>query len=277
MAFANAPGARLYYESVGSGTPIVFVHETNADMRGWEDQLHWFSRLHRCIAYNARGYPGSERGERPETHDHLRLAEDIGVVMDAAGVDKAYVVGFSMGAYVAAHFALAHPERLLGQMLVGLGAGADEPEPFRAGVLHAAAQARAAGMKPIVEETTRAHHRMQLQRKDPRRFSQLLQQLAEFDAEGIANILQHCHSRRPPIYEFEAPLSRLAVPTLVAVGDEDSACLKPALFLKRTLPAAGLWVCPLTGHAINLEEPALFNAAMQSFINAVEHGAWPAR
>jgi pimeloyl-ACP methyl ester carboxylesterase len=39
MAFANAPGARLYYESVGSGTPIVFVHETNADMRSWEDQL----------------------------------------------------------------------------------------------------------------------------------------------------------------------------------------------------------------------------------------------
>jgi pimeloyl-ACP methyl ester carboxylesterase len=274
MAFANAPGARLYYESVGSGTPIVFVHETHADMRGWEDQLRWFSRFHRCIAYNARGYPNSERGDRPETHDHLRLAEDIGVVMDAAGVDKAYLVGFSMGAYVAAHFALAHSERLLGLLLVGLGAGADDPELFCAKVLHTAAQAREAGMGPIVEETARSHHRVQLQRKNPRRFSELLQQLGEFDAEGIANILQHCHSRRPPIYQFEVPLGRLDVPTLIAVGDEDTACLKPALFLQRTLPCAGLWVCPQSGHAINLEEPALFNAALQSFIHAVEHGAW---
>lgn len=277
MAFAAAPGARLYYESVGSGTPIVFVHETCADMRAWEAQLRFFSRFNRCIAYNARGYPPSDRGERPETHDHLRLAEDIGVVMDAAGIDRAYVVGFSMGGYVAAHFALAHPERLLGQVLVGLGAGADEPEAFRVNALHAAARARAEGIATVVEQTAVAHHRVQLQRKDPRGFAELLRQLGECDGEGIANILQHCHSRRPPIYQFEVPLGRLDVPTLIAVGDEDSACLKPALFLKRTLPCAGLWVCPHSGHAINLEEPALFNAALQSFIHAVEHGAWPKR
>jgi pimeloyl-ACP methyl ester carboxylesterase len=275
MPFADAPGARLYYETVGSGTPIVFVHETCADLHGWEAQLRWFSRSHRFIAYNARGYLKSERGAQPETHDHLRLAEDIGVVMDAAGVERAFVVGFSMGAYVTAHFALAHPDRLLGLALAGLGAGSDEPEAFRAGVVQMAATIRREGIGPMVEQTARAPHRVQLLRKDPRGFAELLQRLRDFDAEAIANILQHCHGRRPPVYQFEAELRRLDVPTLIAVGDEDIGCMNPALFLKRTLPRAGLWVCPCTGHAINLEEPALFNATLQYFIETVQSGAWP--
>ena len=214
------------------------------------------------------------------------MAEDIGVVMDAAGIDQAFVVGFSMGAYVAAHFAVAHPQRLLGLALCGLGAGADDPPPFWAGNLAMAETLRQHGMAPFVDEMARAPNRVQLQHKDPRGFEEFLQHLREMDVQGMANILQHCHARRPPIYELEASLRGLNVPTLVAVGDvhmhvrsrkplqDVLTCLNPGLFLKRTLPKAGLWICPRTGHAINLEEPALFNAMLQSFIHAVEKGAW---
>ena len=198
MPFAKAPGASLYYENTGTGTPIVFVHETAADLRSWEAQVRWFSRFNRCITYNARGYAPSERGEQPSSHDYRRLADDIGAVMDAAGVEKAFVVGLSMGAYVAAHFALRHPERLLGVVLAGLGAGSDDPDEFRAGTLAMAATLRERGTEAMVEQMVRGPNRVQLHNKDPRGFAEFLQQLRELDAEGLANILQYCHSTRPP-------------------------------------------------------------------------------
>jgi pimeloyl-ACP methyl ester carboxylesterase len=270
MPFAQAPGARLYYETTGSGTPIVFVHETLADLRSWEPQVRWFSRFNQCITFNARGYRPSERGSEPGTHDYRRLSDDIAVVMDAAGVQRAFVIGLSMGAYVAAHFALNHSERLLGVVLAGLGAGSDDPQAFRAGTLKMAAAVRGGGIERLAQELTQGHNREQLRRKDPRGWAELVQQVRGQDAEGIANILEHCHSRRPSIYESETALRALRVPTLIAVGDEDTPCIQPALFLKRCIPGSGLWVCPHTGHAINLEESVLFNAAVESFIRAVQ-------
>jgi pimeloyl-ACP methyl ester carboxylesterase len=129
----------------------------------------------------------------------------------------------------------------------------------------------------LVEQMARGPNRVQLLHKDPRGFAEFLQQLRDIDPQALANIMEHCHSQRPPIYELEAQLCQSSIPTLIAVGDEDLSCIEPALFLKRTVATAGLWVCPRTGHSINLEEPALYNAALQSFINCVQQGSWRAR
>jgi hypothetical protein len=66
----------------------------------------------------------------------------------------------------------------------------------------------------------------------------------------------------------------MTVPVLLAVGDEDVRCLETNLMLKSALPNAGLWICPNTGHAINLEEPLAFNAQIENFLGAVERGSW---
>jgi 3-oxoadipate enol-lactonase len=277
MPYAQAPGARLYYEETGTGVPIVFVHETCSDLRSWEAQIRWFSRSYRCIAYNARGYSGSEAGADPVANTHRRLSDDIGAVMDAAGVDKAFVVGHSMGAYMAAHFLVNHPQRLLGVVLEGLGAGTDDPQAFRGATLAMAAILRAQGIEPLIEQMTNGPNRVQFLQKDPRGFAEFLQHLQEIDATALANVHEHCHSHRPPIYGLEAQLMTSEVPTLVVVGDEDGPCLQPALFLKRSIPRAGLWVCPRTGHTVSLEEPALFNATLQSFVHDVQQGRWGLR
>src|SRR5438045_8288914 len=83
--------------------------------------------------------------------------------------------------------------------------------------------------------------------------------------------------RRPTIFSLEDRLSRLAVPTLVAIGDEDEPCVDVAVFLKRTVPAAGLLVLPQSGHTINLEEPTLFNDAVLEFLRMVEADHWGRR
>jgi pimeloyl-ACP methyl ester carboxylesterase len=67
------------------------------------------------------------------------------------------------------------------------------------------------------------------------------------------------------------------VPTLVIVGDEDDPCLEPALFLKRTIPRAGILALPQTGHACNLEEPQMFNQGVAEFLAQVEAGRWGPR
>ena len=60
MPYAEAEGARLYYEETGTGLPVVFVHEFGADHREWEQQVRFFSREYGCVAYAARGYPPSD-------------------------------------------------------------------------------------------------------------------------------------------------------------------------------------------------------------------------
>jgi pimeloyl-ACP methyl ester carboxylesterase len=79
------------------------------------------------------------------------------------------------------------------------------------------------------------------------------------------------------VFEYEADLRSLDLPALILAGDEDDPCIEPSLFLKRVLPRAGLAVFPQSGHAINLEEPALFNRLTDDFLTAVEKGAWYTR
>ena len=63
-------------------------------------------------------------------------------------------------------------------------------------------------------------------------------------------------------------------PTLIIIGDEDEPCVEPALFLKRTIPMAGLAVLPQTGHTLNVEEPEKFNNLILDFLQAVENQTW---
>ena len=82
---------------------------------------------------------------------------------------------------------------------------------------------------------------------------------------------------RPSLYALTDELAQVNVPVPVLVGDEDEGCLEPALMLKRTIPIAGLAVLPRTGHTANLEEPGVFNRAVDTFLGSVARGSWRAR
>jgi pimeloyl-ACP methyl ester carboxylesterase len=82
---------------------------------------------------------------------------------------------------------------------------------------------------------------------------------------------------RVPLFERRAELNAISEPVLVIAGDEDDSTLDLAIFLKRNIGGCGVFMLPQTGHTINLEEPALFNTALQDFIHAVEQGHWHSR
>lgn len=112
--------------------------------------------------------------------------------------------------------------------------------------------------------------------KDPRGFAEFEKALADHSAAGLALTMSQVQGRRPTLWDLEEPLSRLEVPLLVMVGDEDDPCLDGSVFLKRTAPMAALAVAPRSGHTLTLEEPAAVNAALAELFRSVADGAWMA-
>lgn len=272
-------GVRLHYEEAGSGTPIVFVHEFGGNWQSWEPQLDYFARRHRCIAYAARGYPPSDVPEDVERYSQARATRDIVAVLDAAGVDRAHVVGLSMGGFAALHFGLDFASRARSLVVAGAGYGAEKAFEayFRDVSMEVAAQFERQGSATFARTYSLGASRVQFQNKDPRGWQAFADLLARHSARGAANTMRGVQARRPSLYDLEARLRALHVPTLVMVGDEDDHCLQPGVFLKRTIPACGLVVLPKTGHTLNLEEPALFNQFVSDFIVTVEAGKWAPR
>ena len=123
MPYIEAAGARLHVEEHGDGYPIIFVHELGSDLRQWEDQVRYFSRAYRCIAYNARGYPPSDVPEDPTAYGWEHSVDDIAAVMHGLGIDRSHVVGLSMGAYAALQFGLRYPQRVSAIVAAAAGSG----------------------------------------------------------------------------------------------------------------------------------------------------------
>src|SRR5258707_11539245 len=99
-------GVKLCVEEAGEGAPILFIHEFGGNYASWEPQLRFFSRRHRCITYAARGYPPSDVPTNVDCYSQAIAVEDALAVLDALGIDKAHVVGLSMGGFAAVHLGL---------------------------------------------------------------------------------------------------------------------------------------------------------------------------
>jgi pimeloyl-ACP methyl ester carboxylesterase len=101
--------------------------------------------------------------------------------------------------------------------------------------------------------------------------------LAEHSARGSALTLRGVQKGRPSLFELVEQMQQIRVPTLIIAGDEDDPCIEASILMKRTIPSAALVMLPRSGHAINLEEPALFNQFLEQFFHQVESGRWQLR
>jgi pimeloyl-ACP methyl ester carboxylesterase len=281
-------GVNIYCEEAGSGTPIVFVHEFAGDWRSWEPQMRHFARRYRCITYSMRGYLPSDVPDSPDRYSQERMRDDIRCVLDALKIDRAHIVGCSMGAFAALHFGMeygnaatvaAGKSRALSLTLVGVGSGAHPAEYQKFGdesVVRAGA-IRTEGMAKLAATYGRGATRIQFMHKDPRGFEEYAKQLAEHSAAGSANTMEGYQGRRPCLYDLTDRMAAIDVPVLVVSGDEDEPCIEPSILIKRVVSKAGLSIVPKTGHAVNLEEPVVFNQMLDDFLHQVAAGRWAAR
>jgi pimeloyl-ACP methyl ester carboxylesterase len=270
---------RLYYQETGSGTPVIFVHEFAGDHRSWEAQMRHFGQRYRCIAFNARGYPPSDVPENPAAYSQVRAADDILSVLDHLKIEKAHIVGLSMGGFATLHFGFRHAKRALSLCVAGCGYGAEpeQREKFRAEAAIVADHIASAGMPAFAEKYAYGPTRVQFENKDPRGFAEFKRMLAEHSGVGSANTQLGVQRERPSLYTLVDDMKRLTVPTLILTGDEDWPCLSPALLLKQNIASAALAVMPNCGHAINLEAPDEFHRLVGDFLTLVDCGRWPMR
>jgi len=273
-------GTRLYVEEAGQGTPVIFVHEYAGDFRTWEPQMRFFSRAHRCVTFSQRGYPPSDVPGDPVKYGQDVANDDVVAVMNALKIDKAHVVGHSMGALTALLVGLKYPGRCLSVTAAGCGYGSS-PDPAVVEQTRETSRATARMFETedfkvaaarYADGATRQTHK----HKDPRGFAEFAAMLAEHSPIGHALTMREVQAKRPSLWELEGELKTFSLPLLVLVGDEDDWCLESSVYLKRTVPTAGLCVIPRAGHTITSEEPAAFNAALADLIANVEAGRWMA-
>lgn len=277
MPHASANGVRLYYEATGRGTPLVCVHEFAGDCRSWDPQVAFFARRYRVITYNARGYPPSDVPETLDAYSQDIAVDDLRAIVEQAAGGPAHVCGLSMGGYATLHFGLRYPDLARSLVVAGCGYGSDDPEVFQRDADALAARIQRDGMAAVAPLYAEGPMRVQFQRKDPLGWRAFSEALARHSTTGGALTLRGVQGRRPTVYSLRERLARLSVPTLIVTGDEDEPCLEPGVFMKRQIKTAGLLVVPNTGHVVNLEEPAAFNAAVLEFLTLVESGRWPSR
>jgi len=277
MPHASVNGISLYYEESGQGDAIVFAHEFSDDCRSFAGQVARFAPRYRCVAYNARGFAPSEAPMALEAYSQAHSVEDMAGLMRHLGIESAHVVGVSMGSMTTLHFGLRHPGMARSLVICGTGPGdtSRAKARFEAEIEDFIADIESRGWPLIAEDYGLTDDRLHLRDKHPAAYAAFQERLAMRAVDGPLQTLRRTVTGRPLLADLADALGAMEVPTLIVTGDEDHVCIDTSLWLKRLLPAAGLSLFPKTGHAVNLEEPELFNRTLDAFFAAVEAGQWP--
>ncbi len=229
MDVFSSDGVEIAFTVEGNGDPILLIHgfasniQTNWGGTGWIRFLS--DNGFRVIALDNRGHGASEKLYNPEAYTGPAMAEDARRLLDHLGVERADVMGYSMGARIAAFLALAHLERVRSAIFAGLGAnmihGVGDPKPIEAALL-------AEDASDMADANARAFRVFADQTKSDRR--------------ALAACIMASRDRIPG-----AELAALQMPVLVAVGTKD-AVAGPAKPLVDAIPAAEALEIPGRDH-----------------------------
>lgn len=250
-------GTRLYYETAGEGPAVVLVHGGLVDSRLWDDQMKAFAKHHRVVRYDLRGFGRSAAAPQPFSH-----IEDLRALMDFLKIERATVVGLSLGGIIAADFALEHPDRVERLVLVGAGLRGDKQPPDKD-----AMKAYEAASKGIAEEFVNVTMKSGLYaavREGTPAYARLRQMMLE-NFKAVSTFA-------PGFLKYPEPatierLGQIKAPTLVVIGGEDAQILKNvADTLAGGIPGARKVVIPGASHHPPLERPKEFNKAVLNFL-----------
>ena len=253
-------GVRIFYEEMGSGTPLVLGHSFLCSGEMWRPQLQRLAARARVINIDYRGHGGAgEAGGRVTLYD---MVADVLAVLDHLGIDRAVWAGLSIGGMVALRAALTAPERVSGLILLDTHAGPEEAYK-RIKYLTMATGIRVLGIRPFLPAIVPLFFGQTTRKANP---SLVAEWRMRFTAVHIPSMLRTLDAltNRDSIV---SRLSEIRVPSLVIVGAEDKS-LPPAYSrqIAAGLPHSSLVVIPDAGHLSNLEQPEAVSAAMLGFL-----------
>jgi pimeloyl-ACP methyl ester carboxylesterase len=261
MPHVNRNGVNVYYESLGEGGPaLVFLHPWATNRYIWAGQLAIFARTNRCIVVDHRGHGQSDKPA--EGYGIDEMAADVLAILDDAGIDRAILVGNSIGGMTAMQMSLDAPERVIGNLILSSGTniGADTPpevaeamqKDWRAvfsGLLDSAVSPKSKQDKPEIQAFMEGCFRTETN------FTEGVFWASAADPKGVFN------------WDISDRLKDISQPTMIIAGEDDGATT-PAQnqFLADNIPNATIKMVKDVAHFCQLEKPSDFNADLAAFI-----------
>ncbi len=259
--FVESGGEQIYYESVGTGDALVLSHGLGGNHAIWYQQVPEFAKRYRVITWDQRGF-GRSTNTKNETGPAV-AGDDLRAVLDHLHINRAHLVGQSMGGWAVMGFALAHPERVQSLVLADTLGGIYTSEAEK----HFDAYIRTAAGSPPPDKLPITQHPAigeQLGPQDPAK-AFLYRQIGGTTAPAPPGMGLKLRQTAFPLDKIRA----LKVPTLFVVGQNDPI-FPPAVVrsIAAEIQGARMVELPRTGHSPYFETPAAWNAAVSEFLSA---------
>ena len=251
--FVDRGDVRIRYSVEGraqQSLPLLLTHGFSASSAMWQPNLADLSASRPVITWDIRGHGRTIVPPRPELYSQDASVEDMEAVLDACEIQSAAIGGLSLGGYLSLAFYRRFPERVSALLLFDTGPGYRNDggrQEWNNYALSQAERFESAGLEAL-GNSPEVHH-------------------GEHDPMGLALAARHILTQHGP--EVIESLGSVAVPTLVLVGEMDKPFLKAADYMARRIPGAQMVVLRGAGHAANIDQPAAFNEAVQSFLSGL--------
>jgi len=252
MPTLDRDGVKIYYEVHGSGPALLLTHGYSSTSAMWRGQIEALSKQHQLVLWDMRGHGQSDYPDDPEAYSEALTVADISALLDAVGARKAIIGGLSLGGYMSLAFYRAHPKRVRALLIIDTGPGfrKDEArEAWNQRALQTAERFEREGLqalKSASRERSQASHR---------------------NAHGLALAARGMLTQRDA--RVMDVLPQVDVPALVVVGAEDTPFLAASDYMTAKIPGARQAVIPAAGHAVNIDQPDAFIAAVLPFLNSL--------
>jgi len=228
-------GARFYYESYGSGPPLLLIHGNGESIGSFKGQIAPLARRYRVIAMDSRGQGKSSLGDAPLTYE--QMADDTNAFLEHVKLAHVKVLGWSDGGIIGLLLTLHHPDKV--SMLAVMGANL-EPDGAYPWAVDGIKKTRAKLEAALAQSTEAQRQQMQLELK-------------------LLDLL----GNQPHIPA--ADLAGVQIPTLVMAGDRDVIRDEHTLMIFHALPKSQLAIFPGATHMIPSADPARFNRTVLEF------------
>lgn len=259
--YVEVEGLRICYLEAGppdADQTLVFVHGWSGNAQNWWDQFELFQRNYRVVVFDLPGHGKSERGEHVDYSMQLQV-DVVAGMFEALDIDRAHVIGNSAGGWVAANFALQHPEAV-DKLVLSDATGTRHRGPvgpilpIMSGRMLQMAKMTTGEHYPGVDAKSRARQEFVAS------FQGTVEEKPYLDMLG--ELLEQTYVR------IDDRLAEIAAPTLVVWGHDDPVVPRRALkVFERELPNAQTYVIPLGGHTPMMQSPDEFNCVLEAFLD----------